>query len=104
MRNACIAILCVGSIWILSPRFLLAQAAVSGRAFQIVTSNLPLPEPGVEYKAELKVVGGKAPYSWAILQQGLLPPGLAFDSIRGIIFGIPQSDAQFSVLVQVSDS
>jgi hypothetical protein len=103
MRNACIAILCVASIWILSLPSALAQAAGSGRAFQIVTSNLPLPEPGVEYKAELKVVGGKPPYSWAILQQGL-PPGLAFDSTRGIIFGIPQSEAQYSVLVQVSDS
>jgi len=103
MRNAWILILCAGSIWMLSNPTVFAQAPPSGRPFQIVTSNLPPPEIGVEYKAEIRVVGGKPPYQWTILQQSL-PRGLTLDSTRGVIFGTPQSDAQFSVLVQVADS
>ena len=103
MRNAWILILCAGSIWMLSSPTVFAQAPPSGRPFQIVTSNLPPPEIGVDYKAEIRVVGGKPPYQWTILQQSL-PRGLTFDSTRGVIFGAPQTDAQFSVLVQVSDS
>jgi hypothetical protein len=58
---------------------------------------------GVEYKVELKAVGGKLPYNWTILQQPL-PTDLSLDSTSGIISGKPQSDTQFSVLVKVSDS
>ena len=103
MRNAWILILCAGSIWMLSSPTVFAQAPSGSRPFQIVTSNLPPPEIGVEYKAEIRVVGGKPPYQWTILQQSL-PRGLTLDSTRGVIFGTPQSDAQFSVLVQVADS
>jgi putative Ig domain-containing protein len=103
MRNAWILILCAGSIWMLSNPTVFAQTPPSGRPFQIVTSNLPPPEIGVEYKAEIRVVGGKPPYQWTILQQSL-PRGLTLDSARGVIFGTSQSDAQFSVLVQVADS
>src|SRR5438067_7233886 len=101
MCKTWIALLCITTL--ASAESVFAQAPRSDRAFQILTSNLPLPEPGLEYKAELKVVGGKPPYSWAMLEQRL-PAGLTFDSARGIIFGIPQSETQFSVLVQVSDS
>lgn len=97
------AILCVGSIWMLATSLAFTQAPAGSRAFQIVTSNLPLPEVGVEYKAELKAVGGRPPYRWSAMAQKL-PPGLAFDSAHAIIFGTPQSDGEFSVLVQVSDS
>jgi len=101
MCKTWIALLCMATLASVESAF--AQAPRNGRAFQILTSSLPLPEPGVEYKAELKVVGGKPPYSWAILEQRL-PADLTFDPTRGIIFGIPQSETQFSVLVQVSDS
>src|SRR5437868_3409494 len=103
MRRPWIAILCVGSICIFSLLPALAQAPAGGRAFQIVTSNLPAPEAGMEYKAELKAVGGKPPYRWTALEQKL-PAGLAFDSTGATIYGTPQSADQFSVLVQVSDS
>ena len=103
MRNDSIAILCAGLMLMLSGSVISAQTAASARAFQIVTSNLPMPEAGVEYRAELKAVGGYPPYRWTILQQKL-PPGLAFDGTRAVIFGKPQSDDEFSVLVQVSDS
>lgn len=95
--------LCAGSIWTFTGLIASAQTSPSNRPFQIVTSNLPPPEIGVEYKAEIKVVGGSQPYHWTVLQQSL-PPGLTFDSRRGVFFGTPQSDAQFSVLLQVSDS
>jgi hypothetical protein len=79
------------------------QTATSPRAFQIVTRNLPLPEARNRYEVELKAVGGQPPYHWSILSNPL-PPGLALDSERGVIFGRPQSSGGFSVLVQVADS
>src|SRR5215813_4378119 len=103
MRNAWTLILCATSLWMFSQPMASAQTSPSSRPFQIVTSNLPPPEIGVDYKAEIRVVGGKPPYQWTILQQPL-PPGLTLDGTRGIIFGTPQTNAQFSVLVQVSDS
>jgi len=103
MRNGWILILCAGSVCTFSNSKASAQGLPSGRPFQIVTSNLPSAEIGVEYKAEIRVVGGKPPYRWTVLQQSL-PAGLALDSTRGVIFGTPQSDTQFSALMQVSDS
>ena len=103
MRNGWISILCAGSMVVAASPVGLAQTSASPRAFQIVTSNLPMPEAGAEYRAELKAVGGNPPYQWTILQQKL-PPGLAFDSSRAVIFGKPQFDNEFSVLMQVSDS
>jgi len=103
MRNACTLILCATSIWMFSQPLAFAQTSPNNRPFQIVTSNLPPPQIGAEYKAEIRVIGGKPPYQWTILQQAL-PSGLTLDNARRIIFGTPQSDAQFSVLIQVSDS
>src|SRR5262249_9695602 len=94
---------CASACWFFPPPLASSQTSPSSRPFQIVTSNLPPPEIGVDYKAEIRVVGGKPPYQWTILQQPL-PPGLTLDGTRGIIFGTPQTNAQFSVLVQVSDS
>ena len=101
MRNVWPLILCSALTWTASVAS--AQTSASTRSFQIVTSNLPPPEIGVEYKAEIRVVGGRQPYIWTVLQQSL-PLGLTLDSTRGVIFGTPQSDAQFSALIQVSDS
>jgi len=103
MSRGWITVLCVSAIVLFPQPPAFSQQTTGGRAFQIATSNLPLPEAGLEYKAELKAVGGKPPYNWTILQQPL-PTGLSLDSTSGIISGKPQSDAQFSVLVQVSDS
>lgn len=103
MTSAWIAILWTGTIGLFPQSVAFAQQPTNSRAFQIVTSNLPLPELGVDYKSELKAIGGKQPYSWTILQQAL-PAGLSLDTTTGVISGMPQSDAQFSILVQVSDS
>lgn len=103
MTRAWIAILWIATSGLFSQSVAFAQQPTNSRAFQIVTSNLPLPELGVDYKAELRAIGGKPPYSWTILQQ-VLPAGLSLDTTTGVISGMPQSDAQFSVLVQVSDS
>lgn len=102
-RNAWLLALCAGSLSMLSHTMASAQTPMSNRPFQIVTSNLPPPEIGVDYKAEIRVVGGRPPYQWTVMQQSL-PPGLRLDSTRGVVIGTPQSDAQFSVLIQVSDS
>src|SRR5947208_16031281 len=103
MRNGWILILCAGSVFTFSNSKASAQGLPSGRPFQIVTSNLPSAEIGVEYKAEIRGVGGKPQYRWTVLQQSL-PARLALHSTRGVISGTPQSAKQFAALLQVSDS
>lgn len=73
------------------------------RAFQILTPNLPVPVARTNYEVELKAVGGKPPYHWTI-QGNPLPAGLALDENRGVIAGLPVTNHEFSVVVQVSDS
>jgi len=81
-----------------------AQSPPPKPLFQIVTQNLPLPVAGQRYSVALKAIGGQLPYHWSIQDPTLLPPGLFFDAQRAVIFGRPQSNHEFSVLVQVSDS
>lgn len=88
----------------LSPGF--AQSAPTqrpARAFQIITANLPLPEAGKPYSVQLRAVGGRPPYRWSV-PTGALPLGLNLDPGSGAISGTPQSNNEFSVLVQVTDS
>lgn len=80
-----------------------AQTVASPRSFQIVTTNLPLPEAGKPYAVQLRATGGKPPYHWS-LPTGSLPPGLNLDAESGAIRGTPQANNEFSVLVQVTDS
>jgi|SRR5579859_2190651 len=80
-----------------------AQTVPRPRSFQIVTSNLPLPEAGKPYAVQLRTAGGKPPYHWS-LPTGSLPPGLNLDAENGAIRGTPQSNNEFSVLVQITDS
>src|SRR5579864_7126310 len=78
------------------------QAGNPSRAFQIVTSNLPLPAAGQRYQFQLRAAGGRPPYRWS-LPAAPLPGGLRLDPASGLISGIPQASDGFSVLVAVSD-
>jgi hypothetical protein len=80
-----------------------AQTVNRPRLFQIVTTNLPLPDAGKPYTFQLRAVGGKLPYHWSLPSAGL-PAGLNLDPEAGAISGTPQSTDGFSVLVQVTDS
>ena len=71
--------------------------------FQIITTNLPPPVAGEKYAATVKAVGGQLPYRWSI-PVASLPPNLVLDEAKGVIFGMPDSSDEFSVLVQVADS
>jgi len=73
------------------------------RSFQIITPNLPPPFSGERYEAPLRAVGGKPPYQWSVAAASL-PPGLFLGENKGVIYGTPQSNEEFSVLIQVSDS
>ncbi len=70
---------------------------------QITTSGLPDGNFGVPYQATLSATGGAGALTWAIVS-GQLPPGLALDSAKGVIAGVPKQLGQLNFVVQVSDS
>ncbi len=82
---------------------MLLAAAAQTPPLEIVTTHLPLPRAGREYRAELRARGGTPPYRWSALDPGL-PRGLALDAATGVIRGVPASDDAFRVLVQLQDS
>ena len=98
MRKALLPLLGVMALCIAA-----AQTVNRPRLFQIVTTNLPLPDAGKPYTFQLRAVGGKPPYHWSLPSAGL-PAGLNLDPEAGAISGMPQSSDGFSVLVQVTDS
>ena len=74
----------------------------------LVTITTPGNLPGLSTDAEitaltLKASGGKAPYTWKIVE-GTLPPGLALDPLTGIISGTPQKTGEYTVNIRVSDA
>ena len=73
------------------------------QALQIITPALPAPVAGEKYDIQLRAIGGRPPYRWSI-QEAALPTGLSLDANTGRITGTPQSNDEFSVLVQVADS
>lgn len=104
MRKAWLGTAVLVAILSLSPRIEFAQTPPPNKPlFQIVTKGLPVPASGQRYFVPLKVIGGQPPYHWSI-QGKDLPAGLTLDVQRGVIFGRPATNRQFSVVVQVADS
>jgi hypothetical protein len=71
-------------------------------AFTITTGTLSVGLVDTPYGASLGVVGGEAPFTWALLS-GSLPPGLVLDP-DGTLSGIVTATGDFSFEVQVTDS
>ncbi len=81
----------------------------------IVLEALPPAEPGVEYRAVLRVSGGVPPYTWTVPQDaGGLPPGLeARPGLTStadetpddlVLAGVPGSEGIWAFVVRVEDS
>lgn len=104
MRARLVAHLCVLGFSVFAFQTARPQQAPGRRpSFQVVTQKLPMPEIGQTYDFELKAIGGRPPYHWSIRGKPL-PNGLELDEDTGKITGVPVSNQEFSVLVQVADS
>jgi len=58
---------------------------------------------GINYSQQLLYSGGRAPVSWSIAT-GALPPGLALNTVSGVISGRPTAVGTFSFTARVVDS
>ena len=104
MRTKFVAQLCLLGFIICGIQAARTQQMPARRpSLQIVTQKLPMPEIGQAYDFELKAIGGHRPYRWLIHGKPL-PQGLRLEEQTGKIVGVPVSNQEFSVLVEVSDS
>jgi hypothetical protein len=69
----------------------------------VTPSSLPASTLGVYYSQQLAVMGGKLPYSWAVVS-GSLPAGLFLVASSGAITGTPTVATTANFRVRVSDS
>jgi hypothetical protein len=70
----------------------------------VTTQSLPSAVEGNAYNVDLAAAGGTAPYTWTLLN-GTLPAGLAFNSITGVISGIPSASTSPTTLtLRITDS
>ncbi|WP_140158028.1 putative Ig domain-containing protein [Micromonospora sp. NBS 11-29] len=70
---------------------------------RIVVPTVPLAEVNAPYSVRPTVVGGVAPYVWAVTG-GTMPPGLSLSSTTGEISGRPTTVGTFGVDVRVTDA
>jgi hypothetical protein len=68
----------------------------------ITTSALAPANLGQPYSQTLLASGGSPPYVWT-LSEGVLPPGLNLDAVRGLIAGTPSETGSFAFTAQVKD-
>lgn len=56
------------------------------------------------YMQQLTVGGGRAPYTWSLVGNGTLPPGLTLNPTTGVISGTPAATGFYAFAVRVQDS
>jgi hypothetical protein len=109
-----------GTATAVSTSTLKVQLVNSGPPYQLITKTFTLPvidAPAVEtsslpgatratlYSQTLTAVFGTAPYTWSLVPgQGVLPPGMTFNSTTGVISGNATATGVFTFTVQVTDS
>lgn len=68
------------------------RIVATGR-FAIVTTELPMGEPNMEYRAIIQAEGGREPYTWELIRgEGFLPPGFVVEQSDGIAEGETEND------------
>jgi hypothetical protein len=70
---------------------------------QITTTSLPDGTVGVRYSTTLEASGGSMPYQFWYVVGGSLPRGLHFDSLTGVLSGIPIQAGTRMVTFRVRD-
>ena len=73
------------------------------RGLRILTTNLPAPVAGRRYEGHLDADGGTPPYHWSFAAEPV-PSWIRLDGTTGTLSGVPPSNDQFSLLVQLTDS
>jgi hypothetical protein len=68
----------------------------------VTTTTLPETEVGQPYSAQLSAAGGVPPYTWTAVSG--LPPGLSLGTGTGVVSGVPASEGEYSIKVEVTDS
>lgn len=69
----------------------------------LTTGALPNGQLGLPFNYQLAAIGGKPPYTWAIVA-GALPAGLNLNQTGGIVSGTPAAAGNFNVTIEVKDS
>ena len=77
-----------------------SPSPTSGPGLQITTDSLPEGRVGESYRSQLSATGGVPPYKWSLTG---LPAGLS-STEEGVISGIPETAADYSIEVEVTDS
>lgn len=75
----------------------------AGFDLSIATETLAEAAFGFAYRDELVAIGGRPPYFWETLGEGVLPDGLSLRS-DGVLTGRPQQDGSFAFSIVVTDS
>jgi hypothetical protein len=58
---------------------------------------------GQPYPAQVRVLGGLAPFTWT-LSSGSLPPGLTLNGKTGLISGVPTANGNYLAGIMITDS
>ncbi|MEU8261773.1 putative Ig domain-containing protein [Micromonospora sp. NPDC048999] len=69
----------------------------------IVITSVPLAEVNASYSFRPTVLGGLAPYTWALVA-GPIPPGLTFNPFTGELNGVPTTPGVYGLNLQVTDA
>ena len=68
----------------------------------ITTSSLSSGVVGFIYSQQLDMTGGTTPIKWSL--SGGLPPGMQFDTVKGLISGTPTSAGSYDLTFSVTDA
>jgi len=78
------------------------QSGNDSRSHLTVTGNMPAAETGIVCTTTFSVSGGKAPYTFHVVN-GSLPPGLQLSSSTGTVSGTPTKAGDYSFDIQALD-
>lgn len=70
----------------------------------VATTALPGGEVNIAYTYTLSGTGGTRPYTWSLVNNSSLPPGIALDTVTGVISGKPTVGGRYDLIIQVTDA